>query len=56
MHQHKSEILRRTRHALPESYKLIRTVPKRGFVLAVPAEMVRVVPLEPVRRGVPSSV
>jgi len=56
MHQHKSEILRRTREALPESYDLIRTVPKRGFVLAVPAEMVRIVPLEPARREVPSAV
>ena len=56
MHQHKSEILRRTREALPESYDLIRTVPKRGFVLAVPAEMVRVVHLELVRREVPSVV
>ncbi len=43
MHQHKSEILRRTRDALPEKYELIRTIPKRGFVLTVPAEKVRVV-------------
>jgi len=56
MHQHKSEILRRTSDALPKDYELIRTVPKRGFVLAVPAEKVSVVPLESVRRGVPSPV
>jgi len=42
MHQHKSEILRRTRDTVPEDYELIRTIPKRGFVLTVPPEMVRV--------------
>jgi len=47
MHQHKSEILRRTRDAVPEEFELIRTVPKRGFVLTVPHEMVRVIRIAP---------
>ena len=49
MHQHKCEILRRTRHVLPDNYDLIRTTPKHGFTLNVPPEMVRVVRAEPLR-------
>jgi DNA-binding winged helix-turn-helix (wHTH) protein len=47
MHQHKSEILRRTRDVMPEDFELIRTIPKRGFVLTVPPEMVRVIRIAP---------
>jgi helicase len=43
MHQHKSEILKRTRDLLPEKHTLIKTIPKRGFVLDLPPEMVRVI-------------
>ncbi len=46
MHQHKSDILRRTRDAVPEDIELIRTIPKRGFVLTVPPEMVRLFPVD----------
>jgi len=53
MHQHKSEILRRTREAVPKDFELIRTIPKRGFVLTVPSEMVHVVCLD--AAGLPAS-
>ena len=47
MHQHKSEILKRTRDLLPENHTLIKTIPKRGFMLDFSPEMVRVVRTEP---------
>jgi DNA-binding winged helix-turn-helix (wHTH) protein len=47
MHQHKGEILRRTRNFLPEDYQLIKTVPKRGFMLNLSPGMVHVIRIEP---------
>ena len=46
MHQHKGEVLRRTRNFLPEDYQLIKTVPKRGFMLNLSPGMVHVIRIE----------
>jgi len=56
MHQHKSEILRRTRSCLPENYELIQTIPKRGFMLNVPPELVRIIRTTSVKTAVGSLV
>jgi len=52
MHQHKSEILKRTRDLMPENHTLIKTIPKRGFMLDFSPEMVHVIRTEPVPAAV----